>query len=414
MTGEERRKAMLRQREKAGQVSSGDDTDERLRKRKAILEQTQKRLKKQKRLRQLKMIAMPAAALLLVLSIVLAVKGCAGKAGKGTAAEGMGTQNGLVTDAGTPQSGQGGPEESEGAGTVQPTQDQPAQSESAQTEQPTEDGGAQTEQPAQGEGTQPEQPADNGTDQPGEEQTTVSPAQQEPAQTAGSAYRSGEGIRVDRIPVEPPAAAPTVNHPQQPDDAAQPQEPVSQGPFVDPSGIVMPSWITQAFIHINPVSRPAVALDSVDYIVIHYVGNPGSTAMGNREYFDSLDNPNVVGAGRQASAQLIVGLDGEVIQCLPLNELAYATGVADLNRRTISIEVCHPDWGGQFSAVTYQSLVRLTAWLLQQEHLTPDRLLRHYDCSGKACPAYYVEHPEAWEQLKADIAAYYNAHPNIQ
>ena len=194
-----------------------------------------------------------------------------------------------------------------------------------------------------------------------------------------------------------------------------PQQPAAnEGPFVDPSGIVVPSWITQAFIHINPVSRPAVALDSVDYIVIHYVGNPGSTAMGNQEYFDSLDNPNVEGAGRQASAQLIVGLEGEVIQCLPLNELAYATGVADLNRRTISIEVCHPDWSGKFNDVTYQSLVKLTAWLLQQEGLTPDRLLRHHDCSGKLCPLYYVEHPEAWEQLKADIADYYYSHPNIQ
>lgn len=59
-------------------------------------------------------------------------------------------------------------------------------------------------------------------------------------------------------------------------------------------------------------------------IAIHYVANPGSSAKANRDYFDSLDNPAVEGAGRQASAHLIVGLDGEVVQCLPLNEMAYA------------------------------------------------------------------------------------------
>ena len=64
--------------------------------------------------------------------------------------------------------------------------------------------------------------------------------------------------------------------------------------------------------------RPAIALDAVNDIAIHYVANPGSSAKANRDYFDSLDNPAVEGAGRQASAHLIVGLDGEVVQCLPL------------------------------------------------------------------------------------------------
>ncbi len=52
-------------------------------------------------------------------------------------------------------------------------------------------------------------------------------------------------------------------------------------------------------IHINNVSRPAIALDAVNDIAIHYVANPGSSAKANRDYFDSLDNPAVEGAGRQ-------------------------------------------------------------------------------------------------------------------
>ena len=160
------------------------------------------------------------------------------------------------------------------------------------------------------------------------------------------------------------------------------------------------------------MSRPAIALDAVNDIAIHYVANPGSSAKANRDYFDSLDNPAVDGAGRQASAHLIVGLDGEVVQCLPLNEMAYA--VRSRNPDTISIEVCHPDETGKFSDTTYNTLVKLTAWLLQQKGLTPDHVIRHFDCDGKYCPLYYVEHEDAWNKLKQDIADYYYANPNIQ
>ena len=47
---------------------------------------------------------------------------------------------------------------------------------------------------------------------------------------------------------------------------------------IDPSGIVIPDWITVDLIHINNVSRPAIALDAVNDIAIHYVANPGSSA----------------------------------------------------------------------------------------------------------------------------------------
>ena len=384
MTGEERRKAMLKQR--GG--SDRDEDAERLQKRKAILEQTQKRLKKQKRIRQLKKMAVPAAAVLLLVVAAVLVKNCGG--GKKTPEDRAIART--VEDPGThsTDTAEKDLKDAEGEAEAEQTKEEAVSGENSQAEG----------EPGKTDGSSPEGEKTEKTDN-----------------------LSDTGIRVNRIPVEMPTPDP--NATQAPPTyevyevnvetrapEAGPEAPA--GPYIDPSGIVMPSWITQCFIHINPVSRPAIALDSVDYIVIHYVGNPGSTAMGNREYFDSLDNPNVEGAGRQASAQLIVGLEGEVIQCLPLNEVAYATGVADLNRRTISIEVCHPDWEGKFSDVTYRSLVKLTAWLLQQEGLTPDRLLRHHDCSGKLCPIYYVEHPEAWEQLKADIAEYYYSHPNIQ
>ena len=66
------------------------------------------------------------------------------------------------------------------------------------------------------------------------------------------------------------------------------------------------------------------------------------------------------------------------------------------------IEVCHPDDTGKFSDKTYASLIKLTAWLCEQLHLDGQDLIRHYDVTGKLCPLYYVEHEDAWTQLKND------------
>lgn len=181
---------------------------------------------------------------------------------------------------------------------------------------------------------------------------------------------------------------------------------------VDISNITMPSWIQVDLIRPNPYSRPMIPLQSVDYIVIHWVANAGTTAEANRNYFDNLGNPDdPYYADRKASAHFVVGLDGEVIQCVPLNELAYAQG-DEYNPVSISIEVCHAGDEGEFSETTRQGLDRLTAWLMQQFDVDIDHVLRHYDCTGKDCPKYYVDETR-WAALKSEIEAYYEANPSI-
>ena len=51
-------------------------------------------------------------------------------------------------------------------------------------------------------------------------------------------------------------------------------------------------------------------------------------------------------------------------------------------------------------------MVDLTAWLCRTFHLDPMKdVIRHYDVTGKLCPLYYVEHPEAWEDFLVDVEA---------
>lgn len=155
----------------------------------------------------------------------------------------------------------------------------------------------------------------------------------------------------------------------------------------------LPEYVTQDLIPKTGTARSGRWLEAFNGIVIHYVGNPGTSAAGNRSYFASAGTPVV--------SHFVVGLEGEVIQCLPLWERSVASN--HRNGDTISIEVCHPDDSGRFTDATYGSLVRLTAWLCQVGELSTDAVIRHYDVTGKECPRYFVQHPEAWEQFLADL-----------
>lgn len=150
----------------------------------------------------------------------------------------------------------------------------------------------------------------------------------------------------------------------------------------------------------NDYSRCEEPLKKVRGIVIHYTANPGTSAEANRNYFENLKLQTKV----SASSHFVIGLEGEIIQCIPLDEISFASN--DRNDDTISIECCHPDATGKFNQKTYDSLVALSAWLCGKYGLDEKDILRHYDITGKLCPLYYVKHEDAWETLKDDIIAY--------
>lgn len=156
--------------------------------------------------------------------------------------------------------------------------------------------------------------------------------------------------------------------------------------------------IKQQLLTVNPYSRSGQKLNKVNAIVIHYVGNPGTTAAQNRNYFEGLKDSKTV----SASSHYIVGLEGEIIQCVPLEEISYASN--NRNSDTIAIECCHPDATGKFNKKTYNSLVKLTAALLKTYGLSVEEgLIRHYDVTGKECPLYFVRNEDEWYGFKLAV-----------
>lgn len=155
----------------------------------------------------------------------------------------------------------------------------------------------------------------------------------------------------------------------------------------------LPDYVTPDLIPMVGTARSGRALEDFNGIVIHYVGNPATSATANRNYFAK--------AGTTVVSHFVVGLEGEVIQCLPLWERSVASN--NRNSDTISIEVCHPDDSGQFNEATYAAVVRLTAWLCQVGDLSTEQVIRHYDITGKECPRYFVRNEAAWEQFLTDV-----------
>ncbi len=155
--------------------------------------------------------------------------------------------------------------------------------------------------------------------------------------------------------------------------------------------------IIQDFLTPNSYSRSEIKIGKVRGIVVHYVANPGSSAKENRDYFEGLKDTHLT----KASSHYVIGIEGEIIQCIPLDEISYASN--DRNNDTISIECCHPGKDGKFSEATYASLLDLVCWLCDTYGLKSSDVIRHYDVTGKECPLYFVRHPDKWQEFRQDI-----------
>lgn len=159
----------------------------------------------------------------------------------------------------------------------------------------------------------------------------------------------------------------------------------------------------------NKYSRPQDKLKGVRGIVIHWCANPQASAEANRNFFENRK----LGKTGYGSAHYIIDLDGDVIRCIPENEMAYHVGSetytkealnrlsAYPNNCTVGIECCHVDWNGKMTDATYNTLVELATDLLKKYKLTADDLWLHKEVVGwKDCHKWFVDHPDEWRKFK--------------
>ena len=154
--------------------------------------------------------------------------------------------------------------------------------------------------------------------------------------------------------------------------------------------------ITDSLIPKNKYNRPGTK-STPKRICVHYTGDCGATAAQLAKYWQNVaagvfkDKP-----WSWTSAQYIVGLNGEVVRCIPDNEIAYAA--ANQNADTIHIEVCYKQKSGAFEEKSIAALGELVRSLMKKYAIPAGKVVRHYDLTGKLCPAYYVDEAH-WNTL---------------
>lgn len=149
---------------------------------------------------------------------------------------------------------------------------------------------------------------------------------------------------------------------------------------------------------------------STKYIVIHYCGSVG-TAEANANYFKT--------ANRGASAHYFVGHDGEIISSVPENKVAWHCGASKYkhpecrNSNSIGVEMCckklstktvlasDKDW--YFTPETVESAILFVVELMKKYNIDVNHVVRHYDVTGKTCPAPYVHDENQWSLFKLSL-----------
>lgn len=157
--------------------------------------------------------------------------------------------------------------------------------------------------------------------------------------------------------------------------------------------------ITELFLTPNQYSRPQNELAQVKGIIIHDTSQAGASAVTVRNQYESLKS----GTGTSDSSHFILGLSGEIVQCIPLDEIALAS--AERNQDSIAISFCYPQPGGTPEDSTYAALVKLTVYLCQKYDLKTDAVFRHSDVKQDACPHYFAEQTGTWDAFLANVNA---------
>lgn len=160
--------------------------------------------------------------------------------------------------------------------------------------------------------------------------------------------------------------------------------------------------ITDKLIPENKYNRPGTASKPAR-ICVHYTGKVGTGADGTALFYANVAAgmfPNQPASW--TSTQYIVGLNGEVIRIIPDNEIAYAA--SGQNNGTLHIEVCYKQSSGEFEQASKDALRELVLSLMQKYSISADKVVRHYDLTGKLCPYFYVDNTR-WAALREYITA---------
>lgn len=145
----------------------------------------------------------------------------------------------------------------------------------------------------------------------------------------------------------------------------------------------------------------------IEYIVIHYTGNNGDTAKSNAIFFAN----DKIGA----SAHFFVD-ENEVWQSVKDEDTAWHCGTtkqfkhpACRNYNSLGVELCSRLQDGKyfFKEETVNNAVNLVRFLMDKYNIEVDHVIRHFDVTGKYCPAPFIDEGK-WQEFLTRLEMRYN------
>lgn len=152
------------------------------------------------------------------------------------------------------------------------------------------------------------------------------------------------------------------------------------------------------------------ALNVIKYLVYHYTGNDGDSDESNGRHF----HDHIV----KASAHYFAD-DDSVTQSVPDNYIAYSVGgkcqsrhhplyKICTNSNSISIEMCDCYKNGkvEITEKTLENAIELGKMLMKKYNIPIERVIRHYDVNGKACPnCNNLLNDNTWNAFKSRLTS---------
>ena len=143
----------------------------------------------------------------------------------------------------------------------------------------------------------------------------------------------------------------------------------------------------------------------IKYLVVHYTAGDGDTAQNNGDYF-ARESVGV-------SAHWFVD-ETEAVLSVPEDHIAWHCGSESYrhedcrNRNSIAVELCsRKNDAGEYEIPlrTLENGAELVRNLMKQYGIPMENVLRHYDVTGKKCPAPLVE-AGAWNNFLEGLMRY--------
>ena len=150
----------------------------------------------------------------------------------------------------------------------------------------------------------------------------------------------------------------------------------------------------------------------IQYIVLHYTSNINDTDVNNGLYY----RDNVVGA----SAHYFVR-DTSITCSVNPKDIAWAVGLGSMkkpyisnpthygictNSNSISVEMCGGPGTREATEKTKDTTAQLVAYLMNFYNIPVQNVIKHFNVTGKNCPAWCVECPNKWDDMLNRIKKY--------